>query len=155
MQLFECQGCGSALHFENSQCLTCGRAVGFLEDRFAMSALEGDAERSPRSAPDSQAYRYCDNAQHGVCNWLIPDGSSERLCDSCRHNRMIPDLSIPHNVERWRKIELAKRYVFRSLLRWRLPHPNKIDDPERGFALRFPWRRRSGSGGATSGADRP
>ena len=149
MQLFECQGCQSALHFENSQCLTCGRAVGFLEDTFAMSALEGGPERYSALGADGQPYRYCDNVVHGVCNWLIPDGSSDRLCGSCRHNRIIPDLAIPHNVERWRKIELAKRYVFRSLMRWRLPRPNKIDDPERGLAFDFLGDVNSGSGGAT------
>jgi hypothetical protein len=137
MQLFECQGCQSALHFENSQCLTCKRAVGFLQDKFAISALEGGPSRFQALGADNQPYRYCDNAQHSVCNWLIPEASTERLCDSCRHNRTIPDLAIADNVDRWRKIELAKRYVFRSLLRWRLPHPNKIDDPERGLAFDF------------------
>ena len=73
MQLFECQGCQSALHFENSQCLTCGRAVGFLEDRFAMSALEDGPERYQALGADRRLYRYCDNVSHGVCNWLIPD----------------------------------------------------------------------------------
>jgi hypothetical protein len=148
MQLFECQGCQSALHFENSQCLTCGRAVGFLEDRFAMSALEGGPDRYQALGADGRLYRYCDNVRHSVCNWLIPDESSDRLCGSCRHNRMIPDLNISQNVERWRKIELAKRYVFRSLMRWRLPRPNKADDPDRGLAFDFLGDVGSGSGGA-------
>ncbi|MCP6726276.1 zinc-ribbon domain-containing protein, partial [Klebsiella pneumoniae] len=74
-----------------------------------MSALEGDGV----ALATKQPYRYCDNAQHGVCNWLIPADSTERLCEACRHNRVIPDPSIPLNVERWGKIELAKRYVFR------------------------------------------
>src|SRR5579863_8555861 len=104
MQLFECQGCQSALHFENSQCLTCGRAVGFLQDKFAMSALEGGPSQFQALGADNQTYRYCDNAQHSVCNWLLPDSSPERLCDSCRHNRTIPDLAIAENVARWRKI---------------------------------------------------
>jgi len=137
MQLFECQGCRSALHFENSQCLTCGRPVGFLQDRFWMSALEGGPWRFEALGAERQPYRFCDNARHGVCNWLIPDGAADILCEACRHNRMIPDLSIPRNVERWRGIELAKRYVIRALLRWRLPHPNKADDPERGLAFDF------------------
>ncbi len=137
MQLFECQGCQSALHFENSQCLTCGRAVGFLQDKFAMSALEGGPERFLALGAGDKPYRYCDNARHSACNWLVSDASADRLCDSCRHNRTIPDLAIPENLGRWRKIEMAKRYVFRSLLRWRLPHPYRSDDPERGLAFDF------------------
>jgi hypothetical protein len=50
---------------------------------------------------------------------------------------VIPDLSIAGNLERWSKLELAKRYVIRALLRWRLPHPNKSDDPARGLAFDF------------------
>jgi hypothetical protein len=137
MQLFECQGCRSALHFENSQCLTCGRMVGFLQDRLSMSALDGGPDRFEALGADRQPYRFCDNARHGVCNWLIPEGASERLCEACRHNRTIPDLSIAANVGRWGRIELAKRYVIRALLRWRLPHPNKADDPARGLAFDF------------------
>jgi hypothetical protein len=137
MQLFECQGCGSALHFENSQCLTCGRFVGFLQDRIAMSALEGGPQRFEALGAERKPYRFCDNAGYGVCNWLIPDGASDTLCQACRHNHTIPDLSAPQNVERWGKIELAKRFVIRALLRWRLPHPNKAEDPERGLAFDF------------------
>jgi hypothetical protein len=149
MQLFECQGCGSALHFENSQCLTCKRAVGFLQDRFSMSALEPDGDRLLALGAERQPYRYCDNAQHGVCNWLIPAASPENMCEACRPNRTIPDLSIPQNVERWGKIELAKRYVFRALLRWRLPHPSKLDDPENGLAFDFLGDVETGSGSAS------
>jgi hypothetical protein len=57
-------------------------------------------------------YRYCANAVHGVCNWLIRDGSADTLCLACRHNRTIPDLSLPENLPRWRKIEVAKHRLF-------------------------------------------
>ena len=144
MQVFECQGCGAALHFENSQCLTCGRAVGFLQDRFVMSALDQGGVALAARKP----YRFCDNAGPGVCNWLIPAEAQDRLCEACRPNRVIPDLSIPENVVRWAKIELAKRYVFRALLRWRLPHPSKTDDPERGLAFDFLGDVATGSGPA-------
>jgi hypothetical protein len=137
MQLYECQGCGSALHFENGQCLTCGRPVGFLQDRLAISALDGGPQSFAALGAGGGPYRYCDNAVHAVCNWLIPDGASERFCEACRLNRTIPDLSIRENIERWGRIELAKRYVIRALLRWRLPHPSKTDDPERGLAFDF------------------
>jgi len=149
MQLFECQGCQSALHFENSQCLTCKRAVGFLQDKFVMSALEPDGAHWVALGANRQSYRYCDNAQYGVCNWLIREDSHDRLCEACRVNRIIPDLTIAQNVERWGKIELAKRYLFRALLRWRLPHPSKVEEPERGLAFDFLGDVETGSGSAS------
>ena len=102
-----------------------------------MSALDGGPSAFQALAANNAGYRYCDNAQHSVCNWLVPQSSAEGLCEACRHNRTIPDLSFSGNVERWSKIELAKRYVFRSLLRWRLPHPTKLEDPENGLAFDF------------------
>ena len=42
---------------------------------------------------------------------------------------------MPANVERWGKIELAKRYVIRALMRWRLPRPDRKQDPESGLAF--------------------
>jgi hypothetical protein len=149
MQLFECQGCLSALHFENTQCLTCGRAVGYLQDKFEMTALEDDCGRRLALGDERRPYRYCDNAAHGACNWLVAEGSPQRLCEACRPNRTIPDLSIPENVTRWAKIEMAKRYVFRALLRLRLPHPSKLDDPERGLAFDILGDVEAGGGPAT------
>jgi hypothetical protein len=137
MRLFECQNCHNAVHFDNTACLNCHDSVGYIQDRFEMTALEplGDGRWSAL-ADRSGSYVFCGNAQHGVCNWLVrADGPS--LCESCRHNRIIPDLSDPANLERWRKIELAKRYLFRSLLRWRLPMPDRMEDPSGGLAFDF------------------
>jgi hypothetical protein len=148
MKLFRCQACQSALHFENSQCLTCGRAVGFLQDCFAMSALDGSPPDYIALGGDGSNYRYCANAQQGVCNWLVRADTSQAFCDSCRLNRTIPDLSIPKNRERWAKLEQAKRYVIRAVLRWGLPHPSKEEEPERGLAFEFLGDRETGAGAA-------
>ena len=146
MKLFRCQACQSALHFENSLCLTCGRAVGFLQDAFSMSALDGGPSFYTALGGDGLNYRYCANAQQGVCNWLVRVDSHEAFCDSCRLNKTIPDLSIPRNRERWAKLELAKRYVIRSVLRWGLPHPSKAQEPQRGLAFEFLGDVQTGAG---------
>src|ERR1700677_2714635 len=100
-----------------------------------MTALEQQgAGRWTALADPSRSYVLCDNARQGVCNWLIREGGAT-LCESCRHNRIIPDLSLPGNLVRWQKIELAKRYLFRSLLRWRLPMPDRIEDPVHGLVF--------------------
>jgi hypothetical protein len=146
MKLFRCQGCQAALHFENSQCLTCHRAVGFLEDCFAMSALESGPQSFIALGGDGGNYRYCGNAQQGVCNWMVRADSPETFCESCRLNQIVPDLSIPSNRERWGKLELAKRYVIRSILRWGLTHPSKVQDPENGLAFEFLGDVETGAG---------
>ena len=135
MKLFECQNCRNALHFDNTICLNCRHRIGYLQDRFEMSALEARADGWTALADPGAPYRFCANVDNDVCNWLLHADSDSPLCESCRHNRMIPDLSISENLPRWRKIELAKRYVFRSLMRWRLPAPDRLEDPNAGLAF--------------------
>jgi hypothetical protein len=94
---------------------------------------------------DGSRYRCCANAKPGVCNWLIPATSAERLCVACRHNRTIPNLSEPDNLIHWRKIEVAKHRLFYTLLKLRLPHLTRTENPERGLAFDF----LSPEGGAT------
>lgn len=137
MQLFFCQNCGNAVHFENDLCLGCGLRLGFLEDRFEMATLESDGSFWTTRFPGTTRYKDCRNAREAVCNWVLPAESPHDLCEACRHNLTIPDLSVPGNRVRWHRIELAKRYVFRSLLRWRLPMPTKAEDQESGLAFAF------------------
>jgi len=49
---------------------------------------------------------------------------------------MIPDLSLPDNLAHWRMIEIAKRRLFYSLLKLRLPLTHPREDPE-GLAFDF------------------
>ena len=137
MKLFECQHCGQPLYFENTRCESCGRNLGYLAVRETISALE-EGKRGLRALAERKGrYRYCANAQHGVCNWLVSVESPEQFCAACRHNRMIPDLSQPENLANWRKIELAKHRLFYTLLRLRLPLRTKLEDPENGLAFDF------------------
>lgn len=128
MKLFQCQGCGGAVHFENSACVSCGRRLGYAPDQGAMVALEQTSDAMPRplfaeAGAPQRRYFCCANAESGVCNWLIPEGDSHPLCLSCRHNHLAPDLSVAGNAERWARLEQAKRQLFYSLLLWRLPAP--------------------------------
>src|SRR5712675_2117981 len=102
MKLFECQNCGHPLYFENTRCESCGLRLGYLPAREQISALQPDQERWRALATPNEHYRFCDNAEYEVCNWLVRAGSTERYCAACRHNRMIPDLSLPGNLPHWR-----------------------------------------------------
>jgi hypothetical protein len=142
MKLFQCQNCGQPLYFENTRCERCGLALGYLSDREAISALKPDENASMpgqqvwRALADDKIYRFCANATYGVCNWLVPAASPEAYCAACRHNRMIPDLSQPENLERWRALEGAKHRLFYTLLQLRLPVETQAENPA-GLAFEF------------------
>ncbi len=142
MKLFQCQSCGQPLYFENTRCERCALALGYLPDRETITAL--NSERAPRGSEqkvwralaDNTKYRHCANAAYGVCNWLIAAEQGETYCAACRHNRMIPDLSWPENLDRWRALEVAKHRLFYTLIQLRLPVETKAES-RRGLAFEF------------------
>jgi|SRR5262245_12126549 len=136
MKLFACQNCGQPLYFENRSCESCGLRLGYLPERETVSALkEADGLWQALAEPERR-YRFCANAEHEVCNWLVASDHDETFCAACRHNRTIPDLSGPENLAHWRKIEGAKHRLFYTLLRLRLPLTTRPDDPH-GLAFDF------------------
>src|SRR5690606_2707795 len=81
--------------------------------------------------PDTREIRPCQNAYIGVCNWLI-DSKREgdaTLCCSCRLTRVVPDLSVPQNVQRLAHVESAKRRLLFDLMTLGVPVPSKTEDP--------------------------
>ncbi len=138
MKLFECQHCGQLLYFENTRCERCRRALGYLPDRTLLTALtpeDGDRWRS--SAAPEQAFRFCANAAHDACNWLLPADRAETYCRACQLNRTIPHLETPGNLLRWQRLESAKHRLVYGLLRLGLPLAGRIADPQAGLAFDF------------------
>lgn len=130
MQTFNCDFCGNALFFENVQCLRCGSALAFLPDRMALCAIEPvegmegtwqrkfAAKRKANPKREPRRYRLCRNhVDHDACNFAVPQADPNPYCVSCRQTRILPDLSVPQNAERWYKIEVAKRRLFYTLAR--------------------------------------
>jgi hypothetical protein len=112
--------------------------LGFLPDRGELSALESTESGAVRAlaGPTGRLYRFCNNGlQYEVCNWMVPVDDPHAFCVSCRLNTLIPNLSFQGNVERWHKLELAKRRIIYTIMRLGLP----MDDvPEENRpALRF------------------
>ena len=130
MRLFECQHCGQPLYFRNTRCERCGRQLGYLPAKQTLTALEPDARGFRALAERRGRYRYCANAQYDACNWLLHVESPEQFCAVCRHNRTIPDLTIPENLINWRTIEYAKHRLFYTLLKQRLPLATRQEDPD-------------------------
>jgi hypothetical protein len=142
MKLFQCQNCGQPLYFENTRCERCGLSLGYLPGRETMTAVEPhngvkyQGPREWRALLDRQHYRFCANTSNDVCNWLIAATSAEDYCAACRHNQMIPDLSLPENLSKWRALETAKRRLFCTLFQLRLPVETKAESAA-GLAFQF------------------
>jgi len=113
VQKLSCQ-CGQVLFCDNTQCVSCGRPLGFDPFSNVMLSFDQSADGSLVSA-DGQHYALCSNRrQHKVCNGVIPVGSDER-CRSCALNRTIPILRRKKNLARWRRLEKAKRRMISGL----------------------------------------
>lgn len=138
MKVFHCQNCGQMVYFANTRCERCGLRLGYLSDRAVLSALVPlDGDRwSPLAAP-AQHSRFCANAAHDVCNWLIPTDGPEAFCQACQLNRTIPDLGHGENRRRWQHVEAAKHRLIYGLLRLGLPLRSPFDVSGTGLAFDF------------------
>lgn len=135
MKLFQCQCCGQVLHFENTVCLRCGRKLGYAPEKDEMIAVEPDGPvwsaalpdgSLPGTMPGPDRWRFCKNWELSACNWMVPatkEDAHDEYCLACRHNRTVPDLSDPGNMEKWLKIEVAKRRLIYTLIHLGLPMP--------------------------------
>lgn len=141
MKAFHCGSCNQLVFFQNSVCVQCARTLAYLPDRDEMGTLEpGDGTnwRWISANGERETCRLCLNySQASVCNWAVPAGDPDPYCQSCRLNRVIPNLTQPGAQEAWGKLEAAKRRLVYTLLRLRLPVSSKADDPESGLAFQF------------------
>ncbi|UZE25498.1 putative zinc-binding peptidase [Pseudomonas sp. B21-056] len=133
--------CGQSLFFRNSQCLACLAALGYQPEQSRLSSLQpGDQPDTWTLDADPQAglFRRCTNLDTAAaCNWLLPANGPDTLCIACSLNRTIPDLSVPENPERWRKVETAKRRLVAQLITLGLPVIPKSIDEHTGLAFDF------------------
>jgi hypothetical protein len=137
MKLFRCQHCGQVLYFENFQCERCGHRLGYLPETATLSALEQEGDGWSTLAKPVASVRFCENAGHGVCNWLVPAGSDDIFCAACRHNQTIPPLENPDYRAAWAKLETAKHRLMYTLLRLGLPLQTRLESPDHGLAFDF------------------
>jgi len=154
MKTFHCQYCGNPVFFENVRCLQCTSVLAFLPDRMAVAAVEPVPQKKnhwrrrlrARRTVSRQHYRMCANStQHQACNFAVPADDPNPLCASCRQTRVLPDLSVPANRDRWVRIEAAKRRLFYTLARLGLASPTPgtgaPDGPVYEFLADLPGQR--------------
>ena len=141
MQTYQCQ-CGNALYFDNSVCLACNRDVGFCPTCHRLVTLlpTGSGTFQCANAECGAALVKCFNySQYEVCNrCVVAGGTGENpLCGCCRFNHTIPDLNVPGNLQKWYKLEAAKRRLFYDLDELGLPYGTTADGIEPCLAFDF------------------
>jgi hypothetical protein len=131
MKRYRCHGCASELYFGNRHCLGCGRDAAYLPDGCTMLTVEPAASgRLTALHPQHghQDWRHCANRFNAdACFWLVGADDPNPLCRACRLSTMIPNLSDPSNLERWKRVEAAKQWLIHSLLDLGLPVDAPID----------------------------
>jgi hypothetical protein len=94
--------------FENSVCLRCGAALGFLAAQREIVPLETVAVAG---------LRLCANSAAAQCNWLVAGGhGGGDLCDSCKLTRTRPADGHVEAMRAFAKAEAAKRRLLFQLL---------------------------------------
>jgi hypothetical protein len=130
MKTLHCAHCQNLVFFENVRCLRCGYDLAYVPRTGLMAAFG--------SGSDLGVVRRCRNyVEEKVCNWALPEGDPNELCQSCRLTQVIPDLSRTDNRAAWYKLESAKRRMLYSLYALHLPVVSKSVDPKTGLAFRF------------------
>ena len=133
MKTFRC-ACGARVFFDNTQCLTCGRELGFLPEAGTLLGLE-----PPQNGVHTTPYGPCKKCENysarGVCNWLVPADAADALCRACRLNNVVPDLTDPADLELWAEVEKAKRRLVYTLDQLHLPVVSQHEDPKAGLAF--------------------
>lgn len=142
MHQLQCQ-CGQSVFSENTQCINCGRVLGF--DPFQEKMLSLDLQPDGRlKGPDGHFWHLCANReQHQVCNGLAEGDAPGALCAGCSLNRTIPVLDRPENLRRWKKLESAKRRMITGLARQGLDVRSKNNSHSAGMRFDFMEDQRS------------
>lgn len=150
MTPFACAACGHTVFFENDHCGHCGARLGYVPGARRMGAFSAPVPaHTTAPGPDlaaawpvapgatGPALRPCANrVQHQACNWMLDEHDPHPLCMSCRLTRVIPALDVPGNLDRWRRIEQAKRRLVFSLIDLGLtPEPKQGPQDTQGLAF--------------------
>jgi len=141
MRQYRCV-CESTVFCENTQCLACGRELGFCpacRQLVAILPQDGGSYACGNAACGAALAKCFNYSQHQVCNRCVPlDIVAEGgLCDCCRFNDTIPDLSIAGNLEKWRRLEAAKRRLFYDLDELGLPYGTAADNVDPPLTFDF------------------
>lgn len=135
MRDFNCPNCGQRLAFENSVCLSCGRALGFSLQDMALLVIASGTESEHGGAVDAGEYQLCANLHLAQCNWLVEKGPIRKLCTSCALTRTRPNDADIKALAAFADAEKAKRRLIAELHELKLPIVGRDEDPGHGLAF--------------------
>ena len=141
MRTYTCL-CGDVLFYDNSLCLGCGHEVGFCPGcRNVVTLLRGESGHylcgnSQCGMTLDKCFNY---SQYKVCNRCLLGATPDeaKLCDCCRFNQTVPDLTVSGNAQKWYRLEAAKRRLFYDLSQLGLPYGTAVDGIEPALAFDF------------------
>jgi len=147
MRIFSCSNCSNTVFFENVRCIHCGHTLAYFPEHGMVTSIKPLPAPSSPDQPqlyESESkriegqYRLCANSTaYGVCNSAVPADDPEPLCEACRLNDIIPDLSDPAALAGWQSLERAKRRLLFSLKELNLPIESRNERPENGLQFSF------------------
>jgi hypothetical protein len=148
MRIFTCSNCGNTVFFENVRCTHCGHTLAYFPEHNLVTAIE-PLPAGRQAAPDAPQlyralkhikgkYRLCANsAPYGVCNSAVSADDPEELCQACRLNDVIPDLSSQPALEAWQSLERWKRRLLFSIRELGLPIESRAERQQNGLMFSF------------------
>ena len=138
MRDFHCPNCGQRLAFENSECLSCGSALGFSLDQMALLVIAKASKTATTPALWPRAeYQLCANLYVAECNWLVPVNHPGGLCESCSLTIERPNDADTVGLAEFARAEAAKRRLVAELHELKLPIIGRDEDPDYGLAFRL------------------
>jgi hypothetical protein len=131
MRSFKCT-CGNQLFFDNSICVCCKHDVGWCPQCNAIVDVFINAGgRLVCSCCKAKLVKCVNYSAHNVCNRFVAaddvQNAETAFCDCCRFNRVVPDLNVEGNQEKWYRLEAAKRRTLFDLNMLGLPYGNQKD----------------------------
>jgi hypothetical protein len=136
VRAFTCPNCSALTFFQNSVCLSCDSAIGYLraQQRFATLTTTPDATIGHRDDTGA-TYVACANLGLAGCNWLVDRTVAGGLCDCCALTRTRPADGDSDGLRFFARAEKAKRQLVYQLDVLGLPTTPRALDPDHGLAF--------------------
>jgi hypothetical protein len=134
VRAFACGKCRGLVFFENSICITCRSALGFLRPRGELVVL-APLDGGLGYRIDTQTYRPCANLTLAGCNWLAESGARDGLCSCCALTRTRPSDWDEAGLAAFARAEAAKRRLVFQLDALNLPITPRAADLGHGLAF--------------------
>jgi hypothetical protein len=135
MRRFVCESCRADVAFDAACCELCRAILGYVPAQRTVRVLVPSDDAVSFSVDgETEEFWRCLNAAWG-CNWMLPAGTGESWCRSCRLTRGRPDEARPDAVDAWSVAEASKRRLVHQLDELALPIEPRSDHTPDGLVF--------------------